>query len=110
MRARGVTFIALTLALASCAMCATGCPHSTPPTTSLRVSAAQSAPKAARVTIDDEPVGSLDLVVKRGVALPPGKHHITIEADGFFPWDAEVDAGESGGVVTLDVKMVPIPQ
>ena len=79
-----------------------------PPTTSLRLEA-QAAPKSAKVTVDDQPIGSLDFVIKRGVALPPGKHRITVEAPGYLPWDAEVDAGETGGLVKLEVKLVPIP-
>lgn len=79
-----------------------------PPTTSLRLSAA-TTPKAAKVTVNDQPIGSLDFVMKRGVALPPGKHRITVEAPGYLPWDAEVDAGENGGLVKLDVVLVPIP-
>jgi hypothetical protein len=86
-----------------------GCPQSVPPTTSLRVFPADDAPKWARVTIDDQPIGALSTVAKRGVALPPGKHRITIEATGYFPWDAEVDAGEGGGLVKLDVKLVRVP-
>ena len=85
------------------------CREAAPPTTSLRVFAEQDAPAAARVTIDDEPIGALATVIKRGVALPPGKHRITIEADGFFPWDQEVSAGDDGGMIKLDVKMVRIP-
>jgi hypothetical protein len=96
-------------ALALASLLLAGCPQSAPPTTSLRVFAAEDAPKTAKVTIDDQPIGALATVMKRGVALPPGKHRITIEANGFFPWDAEVEAGDSGGVLKLDVKMVRIP-
>ena len=88
---------------------ASSCGASIPPTTSLHVVAAQDAPPVARVTIDDQPVGALVTVIKRGVALPPGKHRITIEAEGFFPWDQEVSAGDSGGVINLDVKLVRVP-
>jgi hypothetical protein len=85
------------------------CVSSVPKTTSLRVVPAEGAPAAAKVTIDDQPVGSLRLVTERGVALPPGKHRVTIEAEGYLPWDAEVDAGSGGGLVKLDVALVKIP-
>ena len=98
-RVRGLL---LCVALAACA-------PSKPPTTSLRFAPAAESPKSARVIIDDQPLGNLDYVVKRGVALPPGKHRITIEADGYLPWDTEVDAGPSGGLVKLDVKLVKKP-
>jgi hypothetical protein len=86
-----------------------GCRMSAPPTTSLHLHATDGTPLRARVTIDDQPLGTLDFIQKRGVAMPPGKHRITIEADGYLPWDSEVDAGPSGGVVPLDVTLVPIP-
>ena len=88
---------------------ALGCSPSIPRTTSLHVASDATDPPYARVTIDDQPVGALITVVKRGVALPPGKHRITIEADGFLPWDRDVDAGEGGGVVDVDVKLVKQP-
>jgi hypothetical protein len=97
-----IAVVALVLSLAACR-------QSAPPTTSLRFTPAPEAPKFARVVVDDQPLGSLDFVTKRGVALPPGKHRITIEADGYLPWDQEVDAGDSGGLIKLDVKLVKRP-
>ena len=94
--------------IVTCIACA-ACAASTPRTTSLRVFPAQGSPPAARVTIDDEPVGSLRLITERGVALPPGKHRITIEAEGYLPWDQEVDAGKGGGLVKIDVALVKVP-
>lgn len=107
MIARRLLFVLLVaLPVASGAM---ACVSSVPKTTSLRVVPAEGAPPAARVTIDDEPVGSLQRVVEHGVALPPGKHRVTIEAEGYLPWDQEVDAGSGGGLVKLDVTLVKIP-
>ena len=100
-------FAAVLLACAAGALVA--CVPAKPPTTSLRLSPAEATPRSARVTVDDQPLGSLDFVVKRGVALPPGKHRITIEADGYLPWDQEVDAGDTGGRIQLDVKLVKRP-
>jgi hypothetical protein len=85
------------------------CSPAKPPTTSLRLAPAADAPKNARVVVDDQPIGSLGFVTKRGVALPPGKHRITIEADGYLPWDMEVDAGDKGGLINLDVQLVRKP-
>ena len=90
-------------------MIAVACSPAKPPTTSLRLAPAEDAPKNAKVTVDDQPIGSLAFVTKRGVALPPGKHRLTIEADGYLPWDGEVDAGENGGLIKLDVKLVKRP-
>lgn len=83
-----------------------GCGPKTPPTVSMRMT---GAPKNASVTIDDEFVGTLDVVSARGVALPPGKHRITVEAAGYFPWDKVVEAAPGQGPLRLDAALVPIP-
>ena len=44
-----------------------------------------------------------------GVALPPGKHQITVEKTGFFPWDRMVEAHEGDPPIRLDVALVKIP-
>lgn len=61
----------------------------------------------ASVTIDDQYVGALAYVAARGVALPPGKHRITVEKTGYFPWDRVVEA--SGEPIHLDVVLTKIP-
>jgi hypothetical protein len=66
-------------------------------------------PPNASVTVDDTFVGSLDVVSKRGVALPPGTHRVSVEAPGHLPWDKVIEAKEGEGPVNLDVKLVPIP-
>ena len=61
----------------------------------------------ASVTIDDQYVGALAYVAARGVALPPGKHRITVEKTGYFPWDRIVEADEAP--IHLDVVLTKIP-
>ncbi len=63
----------------------------------------------ASVTIDDKYVGTFGYVSKRGVALPPGKHRITVEKTGFFPWDRLVEAHEGDPPIQLQVSLVQIP-
>ena len=46
-------------------------------------------------------------VQARGVALPPGRHRITVERSGYFPWDAVVEAKDEP--VSLQVTLVPVP-
>lgn len=75
-------------------------------TVSLRV-ASSTGPSNASVTIDDIFVGTLDVVSKRGVGVPPGIHHVTVEAAGFLPWDKRVEATDAP--LLLDVKLTPIP-
>ena len=94
--------------LAGAALLAVACsPAPLPPTTvSLRMS---GTPPDATVTIDDQILGALGYVQARGVALPPGVHHVTVQAPGFFPWDKEVEARQGGAPIRLDVALVPIP-
>jgi PEGA domain len=75
-------------------------------TTSLRVA---GAPLDASVTIDDRYLGSFAYVARKGVALPPGKHRITVEKTGFFPWDRLVEAHDGDPPLHLDVSLTPIP-
>jgi len=76
----------------------------TPPTVSLRV---QGNVADAQVTVDDQPIGALAYVAAHGVALPPGRHRVTVEKAGYFPWDAVLEADDEP--IHLDIKLVPIP-
>lgn len=85
-----------------------GCGNTAPAkTVSLRLA---GTPPDARVVIDDQPMGSLALVVAHGVALPPGPHRITVEAPGYFPLDRMVEAKEGQTAIRLEVALVPIPE
>ncbi len=77
-----------------------------PPTVSLRI---HGTPADATVVVDDEPLGSLDFVGAHGVALPPGIHHVTVKAQGYFPWDREIEAKEGAPPIALDVALTPVP-
>jgi hypothetical protein len=82
------------------------CAPPRPRTTSLRVA---GAPLDATVTIDDRYLGSFAYVAAKGVALPPGKHRITVEKTGFFPWDRLVEAHDGDAPIKLDVALVKVP-
>jgi len=101
MRWIAVATAALATTLAACAG------GSTPRTVSLRM---QGQPQAATVTIDDAWIGSLERVSQHGVALPPGRHRITVEAPGHFPWDHLVDVKEGDPPIQLNVALVPVPE
>jgi hypothetical protein len=92
---------ALVLGLASCQV---SLPHSRTPTVSMRM---QGSPPDATVTIDDRYVGPLMVVAARGVALPVGSHRISVEAEGYFPWDKIVEAKDKP--VSLAVTLVALP-
>ena len=98
MQARAILALTLGMALAGCL--------GEVRTTSLRV---KGAPADASVTIDDRYLGSFVYVAAKGVALPPGKHRITVEKTGFFPWDRLVEAHEGDPPLHLDVTLVKIP-
>jgi hypothetical protein len=91
-------------ALAWVASCQVSLPHSRLPTVSMRM---QGTPPDATVTVDDQYVGPLAVVAARGVALPVGTHRISVEAQGYFPWDRIVEAKDKP--VTLAVALVAIP-
>lgn len=95
-------------ALATVALVACTPPEApTRETVSLRM---HGSPPQATVIIDDEAVGQLDFVAAHGVALPPGVHYVTVKADGYFPWDKEVDAEPGSGPIRLEVALTPIPE
>jgi len=88
------------------ALALAGCVREAPVTTSLRVA---GAPPDASVSVDDRYLGAFVYVQRRGVALPPGKHRITVEKAGYFPWDKLVDAREGDPPIKLDVTLTKIP-
>ena len=76
------------------------------PTVSLRM---RGTPPSATVIIDEEALGTLEFVAAHGVALPPGTHHVTVKAPGYFPSDIAVDAQLSSGPVALQIALIPVP-
>lgn len=76
-------------------------------TVSLRLRGAMSD---ATVYIDDLYLGDFAFVQARGVAMPPGKHRISVVRTGYFPWDKDLEVREGDPLVALDVQMVPIPE
>ena len=76
------------------------------PTISLRLA---GTPAGATVIIDEEALGTLDFVAAHGVALPPGVHHVTVRAAGYFPSDQTVEARPGSGPVKLAVALIAVP-
>ncbi len=74
---------------------------------SMAVVRAAKTPRDASVTIDEEYIGPLGYVAAHGVRLPLGEHRITVERDGYFPYDTVVVAGRDP--IRLEVALVPIP-
>jgi hypothetical protein len=74
---------------------------------SLQVQRHPKTPGNASVTIDEQYVGPLSYVAARGVRLKHGQHRITVEKDGYFPYDQLVEADR--GTVQIQVELTPIP-
>ena len=64
-------------------------------------------PKNASVSIDEQYIGPLSIVAAHGVRLPVGTHRITVEKDGYFPFDRLVTADRED--IRLVVKLEPVP-
>jgi len=74
---------------------------------SLKMGLSRQSPGDASVFIDEEYVGPLGYVAARGVRLPVGEHRITVQRDGYFPWDRLVVADRQP--IQLSVELEPIP-
>lgn len=94
------------VALVCLGLVVVACAPTLPATVSLRV---KGNVRDAHVTIDDQYLGAFAYVAKKGVALPPGQHRITVEKNGYFPWDKVVVANEGDPPIKLDVILVEIP-
>ena len=99
--AAAVLALLLILSLTSCE------PGVGRPAVSLSIDHTKTSPGDAAVLIDEEYIGPLGYVSARGVRLPIGKHRITVEKPGYFPWDRLVDADRQD--IQLNVELEPIP-
>jgi len=88
----------LALLLAACQ------PQYEPAKTSVRM---RGKPADAVVIVDDQPIAPLGVVARRGMALLPGRHRISVERPGYFPWDRAVEA--TGELIALEVELVKLP-
>ncbi|MEO7329003.1 MAG: PEGA domain-containing protein [Minicystis sp.] len=94
------------LLVAALALLTASCVPAAPPTTSLKVKG--KVPDAS-VTVDDQYLGALAYVAAHGVALPPGKHRVTVEKIGYFPWDRLLNVNEGDPPISLDVTLTRVP-
>ncbi len=97
-----------TLALATLLLCVSACGGAAAEVPGKTVSfRLRGSPPEATVTVDDQIVGSLRIVMARGVALPPGPHRVSVESAGYLPWDKIVVATDRPVAVIVD--LVPVP-
>jgi len=102
-----MTMRARASAVALALVCFGACAPPKPATVSLRL---QGNENDALVTIDDQLLGPVSRIEKKGVALPVGKHRITIEKVGFFPFDELLVVKDGDKPISLDVKLEKIPE
>ena len=70
--------------LAAPLLAALGCLRAAVP---LQLEPDATTPADAKVTIDEQFIGLLGFVAARGVRLPEGEHRISVEREGYFPYD-----------------------
>jgi hypothetical protein len=74
----------------------------------MKVEATPQSPPGALVYIDDQYIGSLATVAARGVRLVEGKHRVSVEKAGYFPYDAIVVS--KFDPILLKVDLLALPQ
>jgi hypothetical protein len=84
-----------------------GCSGDLKAAVSLKLARSPETPRDASVIIDEQYIGPLGYVAAHGVRLPVGEHRISVEKNGYFPFDRLVKADRED--VRLDVKLEPVP-
>ena len=84
-----------------------GCVQPARSSVHLKVVRQDKTPGDASVTIDEQYIGPLRFVAAHGVRLPEGNHRITVEKEGYFPYDVLVVAGRAA--IRIDVQLVRVP-
>jgi len=93
----------VTAVLAAAAFSACG----PPATYAVHFQRAAKTPGNASVIVDEQYIGPLHYVAAHGIRVEAGEHRISIEKDGYFPYDQRVEA--EGGIIQLNVELTPIP-
>lgn len=66
------------------------------------------APPSALVYINGNYIGSLAAVVARGVRVPEGKHRLSVEKSGYFPYDTIIVSNRDA--IDLRIDLLPLPE
>ena len=98
---------ALVVSLSIVSGALSGCFQEPRAAVSLRVARTKGSPSDAAVYIDEQYVGPLGYVAARGVRLPVGKHHLSVEREGYFPYDTVLVGDRQP--IALKVALVRIP-
>lgn len=99
------------ICVAHATACQVQCNHAEEPKKTVSLRMTGTGTPGATVTIDDQLIGPLGSVRARGVALPPGRHTVTVENAGYFPFDRIVEAPDNPDAkpISIDVTLVKVP-
>jgi PEGA domain len=73
----------------------------------LKLTPDEETPADAKVTIDEQFIGLLGFVSARGVRLPEGEHRVSVEREGYFPYDEIVVSDREP--IQLEVHLQRLP-
>ncbi len=96
--------LAITVALGVVSGCATMGVRSA---VTMSVRYEDGTPQTALVYIDGQFIGRLGYVAKKGVRLPEGEHRISVEKNGYYPFDTIVVSNRKP--ISVNVKMIRLP-
>ena len=75
---------------------------------SMKVERDPKTPRDALVYIDEQYVGTLAFVAARGVRVPEGHHRLSVEKNGYFPFDALIVSDREP--IRLKVSLLKLPE
>ena len=102
--------LALAVVLILAASAVQGCANfGLHPAATLKLKRQSTTPKDASVTIDETYIGPLAYVAASGVRLRAGEHRISVEKEGYFPFDEIVEIVGDEETIHLNVELIPIP-
>ncbi len=76
----------------ACLLLVTSCLPNLRAAVDMRIVPARGTPGDASVIIDEELIGPLFWVAANNIRLPVGEHRITVQKEGYFPWDRMISA------------------
>lgn len=74
---------------------------------SVKLSRTEATPRDASVYVDEAYVAPLYVVIAHGGLLPVGEHRVSVVKEGYFPYDALVEANRRPITLRVDMERVP---
>jgi hypothetical protein len=91
----------------ACLVLATSCMPNLRAAVDMRIVRGPGTPGDASVIIDEELIGPLYWVTANRIRLPVGEHRVTVQREGYFPWDHIVKADREP--IRLEISLEPVP-